>query len=310
MKAICGSLQDTSVLVQRILLDFLLLAFPMHNAQLTKEDMSKIVKSAINVVLRRDMSLNRRLYGWLLGTSTTGATVAVTETNRLHRSDSTSTSSEMDLGYFHQYSKDLLVKALKGKLTNTNGFDFHTGTRTSVLKPFRILISLLDKPEIGPVILESVLLSVFRCLLRECKGVPEASVQSDTSRPRKNGKVSRESSDKDDQLGSEMIKTANLLFGSFEPYFIWDFVSRMFTSACDTTKMALRASVSSSHEANDSPSLLELCSIVEFLLDIVSLVSQAVAVGTPQKLMLVIIVRPRLDYFHVTMVSVIKLEYC
>ncbi|XP_067674328.1 protein dopey-1-like isoform X1 [Haliotis asinina] len=271
VKAICGSLQDTSVLVQRILLDFLLLAFPMHNAQLTKEDMSKIVKSAINVVLRRDMSLNRRLYGWLLGTTTTGTSVTVAETNRLHRSDSTSTSSEMDLGYFHQYSKDLLVKALKGKLNNTNGFDYHTGTRTSVLKPFRILISLLDKPEIGPVILESVLLSVFRCLLRECKGVTEAGAQGDTSRPRKNGKSSKESTDKDDQLSSEMIKTANLLFGSFEPYFIWDFVSRLFTSACDTTRTAQRASVSSSHEANDTPSLLELCSIVEFLLDIVSL---------------------------------------
>ncbi|KAH9488782.1 hypothetical protein Btru_059413 [Bulinus truncatus] len=57
----CACLQDSSVLVQRSMLDFLLLAFPLHNGQLTKADMSKVVEAGVNVVLRRDMSLNRRL---------------------------------------------------------------------------------------------------------------------------------------------------------------------------------------------------------------------------------------------------------
>ena len=30
------------------------------------------------------------------------------------------------------------------------------------------------------------------------------------------------------KLPTETLKTANLLFGSFEPYFIWDFLARLF----------------------------------------------------------------------------------
>jgi hypothetical protein len=48
VEAVCIAIKDTVVLVQRVLLDFLLLAFPMHNSQLTKSDMSKIVKAVTN----------------------------------------------------------------------------------------------------------------------------------------------------------------------------------------------------------------------------------------------------------------------
>lgn len=57
--AICSSLQDSSVLVQRCALDLLLIGFPVYNSQLVSSDMIKIVTSAVTVVLRRDMSLNR-----------------------------------------------------------------------------------------------------------------------------------------------------------------------------------------------------------------------------------------------------------
>ena len=39
------------------------------------------------------------------------------------------------------------------------------------LRPFRILISLLDKPEIGAAILEDVLIDVFRHMYRECEAL-------------------------------------------------------------------------------------------------------------------------------------------
>lgn len=35
--------------------------------QATRPDMVRILSAALHVVLRRDMSLNRRLYAWLLG---------------------------------------------------------------------------------------------------------------------------------------------------------------------------------------------------------------------------------------------------
>ena len=44
--------------------------------------------------------------------------------------------------------------------------------KPGVLRPFRILISLLDKPEIGSSILEDVLIDIFRYMYKEC-GEPE-----------------------------------------------------------------------------------------------------------------------------------------
>ncbi len=80
IQALCSSMQDSSVLVQRSALDFLLVAFPMHNSQLVRPDMIKVITATIKVVLRRDMSLNRRLYAWLLGTDANGVPMQVCTT--------------------------------------------------------------------------------------------------------------------------------------------------------------------------------------------------------------------------------------
>ena len=57
--ALCAAVQDSSVLVQRFTLDLLLAAFPMHNSQLIRPDLVRLVTAAVTVLLRRDMSLNR-----------------------------------------------------------------------------------------------------------------------------------------------------------------------------------------------------------------------------------------------------------
>lgn len=105
MEAVSTSVQDSSVLVQRSTLDLILFCFPFHMSQVkkcvrdrqththlsrsvvcvcaeknqtvthvlfysfqaTRPDMIRILSAALHVVLRRDMSLNRRLYAWLLG---------------------------------------------------------------------------------------------------------------------------------------------------------------------------------------------------------------------------------------------------
>uniref|UniRef100_A0A2C9KBU5 Uncharacterized protein n=1 Tax=Biomphalaria glabrata TaxID=6526 RepID=A0A2C9KBU5_BIOGL len=257
---ICSCLQDSSVLVQRSMLDFLLLAFPMHNGQLTRGDMAKVVEAGVNVVLRRDMSLNRRLYAWLLGTATTATTATVVDSHR-QRTDSSSTISEMDNSYFQTYSKDLLVTALKAKLleeTSPSTISSADGSY-NMLKPFRILISLLDKPEIGPVIIENVLLSVFRRLKMEATlhGNNE-SVKQITLPP-------------DSKLPLETLKTANLLFGSFEPYFLWDYIARMFSFACEQKQKEKLDSEKQNESSADVVSIEEMCSLVGFLLDVISL---------------------------------------
>ena len=276
VQALCSALQDSSVLVQRITLDFLLLAFPMHNGQLTRKDLAKVVEAALNVVLRRDMSLNRRLYLWLLGSSTHQAQASALSNNaessstRRARADSSSTTSEFDLTYFHNYSKELLVAALNQKL-NVVGQESRLGEdgHLVILKPFRILISLLDKPEIGPVIIEDVLLSVFRRFYLEGTRGDGTDGAADVPTSQAGGRVLV----KDSKHVEELTKTANLLFGSFESYYIWDFIGRLFAQACDKTREACHRRVSASSELGDRMNIRELCHIVEFLLDVISLVS-------------------------------------
>lgn len=257
------------MLVQRSLLDFLIYAFPMHNEQMTKPDMAKVVKAAVNVLLRRDMSLNRRLYAWLLGTSTKlPLTQGHSLEPKLKGEHSEENENMPELLYFEKYSQKMLVQALKAKLAEKHEGSGCVNVKAAVLKPFRILISLLDKPEIGPVILESVLLAIFRCLHREF----EHSKSSVTPQSNKQEKAEANTYD-------ELLKTANLLFGTFEPYFIWDYVARIFEQAC--TAVTSRGTGKSSsvltrqislHENLDSVTVAELCELVSFLLDIVSLV--------------------------------------
>ncbi|XP_021360674.1 protein dopey-1-like isoform X2 [Mizuhopecten yessoensis] len=283
VEAMCSAAQDSVVLVQRILLDFLLIAFPMRNGQLTKADMAKIVKSVINVVLRRDMSLNRRLYAWLLGTganSSGNISRQTADKSKQLRKDSMTSGSEIDLLYFRTHSKDLLIHALKQKLSDAsedeNFVTKHGGKSALVLKPFRILMSLLDKPEIGPVILESVLLSVFRCLYRET-GLLHSKYKTNTELGTEGAedtlKQSKSNLNPESKTYGELIKTANLLFGTFEPYFIWDYIARMFEESCQ--KMASGEGQLLQRQRSvmesDIPSLSELCTLVNYLLEVISL---------------------------------------
>ena len=57
--SVCTSLEDSSVLVQRSALEFLLAAFPLHGSHLLKPDVVHVLAAAVTALLRRDMSLNR-----------------------------------------------------------------------------------------------------------------------------------------------------------------------------------------------------------------------------------------------------------
>ena len=122
----------------------------------------------------------------------------------------------------------------------------------------------------GPVILESVLLAVFRCLYRECGSYTQRR------RDRREGpvphKTLKQEEEREERTQTELIKTSNLLFGAFEPYFIWDYVARMFEASCQKCVSSKKVRRTNSVQETDIPSLPELCTLVEYLLDIISLV--------------------------------------
>ncbi|XP_048456543.1 protein dopey-1 isoform X8 [Rhincodon typus] len=220
--------------------------------------MIQILSAALHVVLRRDMSLNRRLYAWLLGFDNNGCVIGPRSTRH-------SNPEEHAIYYFNNFSKDPLIQAMVGILQGKR-----CGKEEKLplhdLKPFRILISLLDKPELGPAILEDVLIEVFRTLHSQCKA--ELNLKTQPSYCEDDTQLS--SKMRENKKTSELIKTANLLFNSFEPYYMWDYIARWFEECCRIT-LSARLHTSSHGKETSEYSLPEFCLLVDFLLDIVSL---------------------------------------
>ncbi|XP_050446319.1 protein dopey-1 homolog isoform X1 [Cataglyphis hispanica] len=237
VSALCAGVQDTSVLVQRSALDFLLIGFPIHNSQLTHQDMILLIKAALVTILRRDMSLNRRLFAWLLGTEVS--------TSILKKNHITVDTKEHSITYFDIYSKKMLVEAIKYLLKEV------CEENSQDLKPYRILISLLDKVDIGPVILDDILFEVFRTFYNACK-------QSALNHISKT---------------SEVVKSANLLFSTLEPSYIWIHCGHLFEKACNRrakTQVTIE-DVTVKTVGSGMPNLVEVCILTEFLLETVSL---------------------------------------
>ncbi|XP_073747021.1 protein DOP1B isoform X3 [Callorhinus ursinus] len=80
VKSLCASLLDSNVLVQRNNLEIVLFFFPFYTCldsseraiPLLRSEIVQILSAATQTLLRRDMSLNRRLYAWLLGPRVVG----------------------------------------------------------------------------------------------------------------------------------------------------------------------------------------------------------------------------------------------
>uniref|UniRef100_A0A665VI71 DOP1 leucine zipper like protein A n=1 Tax=Echeneis naucrates TaxID=173247 RepID=A0A665VI71_ECHNA len=261
VEAVSTSVQDSSVLVQRSTLDLILFCFPFHMSQATRPDMIRILSAALHVVLRRDMSLNRRLYAWLLGLDNNGVIIGPRSTRQSNPEDYAS-------HYFNTFSKDMLVQAMVGILQGKARGGEEESILMHDLKPFRILISLLDKPELGPAILEDVLIEVFRTLYTQCRTELDLQNQSPFSKDH----THLSSKLRENKKTAELIKTANLLFNSFEPYYMWDYIARWFEECCRrTSNSSTRAQRHCGSLNPPELSLVEFCQLVDFLLDIVSL---------------------------------------
>lgn len=171
VRGFSATFEDGQILVLRSLLDILIARFPLHQPiakeAIRREDLVLLVRATLTVVLRRDMSLNRRLYTWLLGADD---------------------GSDIQLQYFKEHGLDLVVEALRQQL------HFSEGTSADQQRPFKILISLLDKTEIGQPIIHSMIMDIFTSLLALRKG---------------------------DYDHEDFHATANMFFEMTEPYLIW-----------------------------------------------------------------------------------------
>ncbi|XP_045140495.1 protein dopey-2 isoform X2 [Echinops telfairi] len=264
VKSLCASLLDSNVLVQRNHLEIVLFFFPFYSCldaderaiPLPRSDIVHILSAATQTLLRREMSLNRRLYAWLLGSDIKG-------NNTVPESETSPSYEDQSSYFFEKYSKDLLVESLVEILhQNFTGVDVEE-RHHAYLKPFRILVSLLDKPEIGPQVVENLFLEVIRAFYAYCRDALGSDLQLSYTQSGN----SLISSIKENRNASEIVKTVNLLITSLSTDFLWDYMMRCFEDCFRPAKQG----ASAGNSLSPAPTAAELCTLLVFLLDVIPL---------------------------------------
>lgn len=161
-----AGLRDEHLLIQRGFLDLLVTHLPLHSgvlhAKVASEDLERLVAAAVSVVGRRDMSLNRRLWTWFLGPESSRQKLDNALSS--HDQDDNIVSDPYALDsqseYFKRYGLISLVSSIRKLLLNDSAIPLVAA------RPFRICLSLMDRWEIGglvvPLIFWEALESVWR----------------------------------------------------------------------------------------------------------------------------------------------------
>lgn len=197
LRCFATGLSDEQTLIQRGFLDLLVTHLPLHASmfrqQVIAEDLQLIMSAAVGVVLRRDMSLNRRLWSWFMGPEpkTKSGSIPSSPDHTTHMDSQNSTVDPDMSSYFQTYGARTLTQGLLSMIR------LESQVPSMVSKPFRIALSLMDRWEVGNPVVDAIFLSLIRSL--------HAYQQIATSR----------------EKFEEVFRSANVFFDGVESTLIW-----------------------------------------------------------------------------------------
>ncbi len=236
VSAICVGLTDKNVLAVRGLLDILSLLFPLHRPFLLPADITSIVVAALETLLKRDISLNRRLFAWLLGTNIDKAVLAL----HLLKTDDQNTMIDKDTSYFKIYSASYVEAAIKKLCLQAAAVSKKSyATKLDCIQPYRLLRALLERTEISESLMGGVMLNVVSCLKEQVDslgGISSSSLSQDSGGIRKTPseehpkKLGRKAS-----LKQDILQSANLFFSALDPGFLWQWLSDLLETGLTST---------------------------------------------------------------------------
>lgn len=151
-------LQDDQPLTQRGFLDLLVTHLPLDAATLRKaesrNDLDILVAAAMSIVLRRDMSLNRRLWAWFFGTDDKSDgeapfQLAKSSPDPARKSDSSSVS------YFQAFGLEPVIRTFESMVQKKSLVPVRRA------RPYRLLISLMDRSAIGSPMVDSLFIGLL-----------------------------------------------------------------------------------------------------------------------------------------------------
>lgn len=159
LRCFAAGLGDEQLLIQRGFLDLLVTHLPLHSKVIQKrvkrDDLLLLLKAAAGVVTRREMSLNRRLWTWLLGPEPPAGEAESGLESPSSPSGHHNGILATRTSYFEEYGLEPLTKALLALIK-----DAPETSAAEKARPYRICLSLMDRWEIGGLVVPEVFLSV------------------------------------------------------------------------------------------------------------------------------------------------------
>ncbi|KAI9722654.1 MAG: hypothetical protein M1812_001585 [Candelaria pacifica] len=166
VRCFAAGLSDEQVLIQRGFLDLLVTHLPLDSPVLqdrvTPEDLDRLITAAVGVVTRREMSLNRRLWTWFLGPESKADSGGdVTPNSPTSLEADFGTGSRETLGnrrtkYFSDHGLQSLIRSIRSMINR----DYQSVAAKA--RPFRICLSLMDRWEVGGLVVPEIFLSVVQ----------------------------------------------------------------------------------------------------------------------------------------------------
>ena len=214
LRCFAAGLADEQPLVQRGFLDLLVTHLPLHSTVLQMrvktEDLDLLISAASRVVARRDMSLNRRLWAWLLGPEPAGNDDAGgLESPKSTGGETSGSQAASRTQYFEQYGLRPLTRTLLKLIAR----DVESPLERA--RPFRICLSMMDRWEIGGLVVPDIFLPVVSSVRRyKDRGASKAAF-------------------------TEVLRSASVFFDGVESGLIWGEIIGLLDQALAAEKLSM-----------------------------------------------------------------------
>ena len=251
-------LQDDQPLVQRGFLDLLVTNLPLEAETLQKnssdDDLDILVSAAMSIVLKRDMSLNRRLWAWFLGSDDKGGAPDDVQSPTVERHNGIdvtkgdrASNKASSSAYFSSFGLASIIRTFSKMLGRKSPIPSQRA------RAFRLLISLMDRSAIGIPVVDAT----FEPMIQDLQTYQ-------TSAP------SQEAFD-------EVFRSASVFFDSVEPWTIAHQLLKLF----DKNKLELMEYVSTNLSLDEDEMVRQHLPAVVFVLSTRLLNANEGAAGPP-----------------------------
>ena len=213
IRCFAAGLQDEQLLVQRGFLDLLVshlpLSSPVLQYRVKLEDLELLISAAASVVARREMSLNRRLWSWFIGPEVSKSHADGVPTSPDPSGNPTSEASISNLAntYFESYGLDPLTESVRKMISSKS-----TASSTRA-RPFRICLSLMDRSEIGGLVVPRIFIPAMESICQYEKIAPSK------------------------EAFSEVLRSAHVFFDGIQSRLIWREIIQLIYSALDVDSL-------------------------------------------------------------------------